>query len=70
MCFNVWFAFAGAKGDVGEAVTVDLDGMPVIILGSCVVFGAVDNVASITLGSCARCCFLVPVVCADVVVLY
>jgi len=68
MSFKVWFAFEGAKGDVGEAVTVVLDGMLAITLGSCLVFGAVDNVALITLGSCARCCCLVPVVCAGVVV--
>ena len=51
MCFNVWFAFEGAKGDVGEAVTVVLDGMLVITLGSCLVFGVVGNVALIFLRS-------------------
>jgi len=41
----------------------------VITLGSCRVVGAVVNVASITLGSFARCCCLMPMVCGGVVVI-
>ena len=41
----------------------------VITLGSCRVVGAVVNVVSITLGSCVRCCCLMPRVCGGVVVI-
>ncbi len=63
ICFNVLVAFEGTKGDVSEAVMVVLDVISVITLGSCLVFGAAVNVASLIFGCRARCSCLVPVVC-------
>ena len=65
-------------GDVVDAVAkvalgacgvspVCWDGIPVITLGSCPVSIDVDDFALITLGSCVRCCCLMPVICAGVV---
>ena len=67
ICPDAGSLFGDTMGDVFDAVAkvalgargvspVCLDGIPVSTLGSCLVFGAVDNFALITLGSFARCC--------------
>ena len=67
VCPDASSAFGDTMGDMFDAVAkvalgvcgvspVSLDGIPVSTLGSCLVSGAVDNFALITLGSFARCC--------------
>jgi len=79
VCPDASSVFGDTMGDVVDAVAkvalgacgvspVSLDGIPVSTLGSCPVSSDVDDFALITLGSCARCCCLMPVVCAGVVV--
>jgi len=76
VCPDASSVFGDTMGYVVDAVAkvalgacgvspVSLDGIPVSTLGSCPIS---SDFALITLGSCVRCCCLMPVVCAGVVV--